>query len=73
MQDIEDFFFGKMNKTKEGFYQLGLSEIIKLGEMVSPDFFYTQLNRYYLIATVFWMFMTVLPTRGFPAFLMLSL
>ncbi len=53
MQDIEDFFFGKINKTEEGFYQLGLSEITKLGEMVSPDFFYSQLNRLLLNSSGF--------------------
>jgi len=42
---MEDFFFGEIYETKDKTFQLQLSDVNKLGNIVSPEFFYAQLNR----------------------------
>lgn len=45
---MQDFFFGETNQTKDKICQLQLSDVNKLGKIVTPDFFYAQLNRFLL-------------------------
>ncbi len=42
---MKDFFFGDINKAKDGSYGLSLNNVNELGKMVSPDFFRNQLSR----------------------------
>ena len=49
---MQDFFFGETNQTKDKICQLQLSDVNKLGKIVTPDFFYAQLNRLLLSQSI---------------------